>query len=68
MAGHTEMNVLMSRAYKDQPSEGLFTEGSFVLVEGRLTEEEAFVVIALGHSSMPRARDGHVGGHDYLLM
>ena len=43
------MNVFDVASLQDQPSEGLFTEGSFVLVEGDYTEEEAFVVIALGH-------------------
>ncbi|KAN0115600.1 DNA polymerase alpha/epsilon subunit B domain containing protein [Russula decolorans] len=33
----------------DQPSEGLFTEGSFALVEGDYTENATFSVIAVGH-------------------
>ena len=34
---------------QDQPSEGLFTEGSFALVEGDYTENATFSVIAIGH-------------------
>jgi len=34
---------------QDQPSEGLFTEGAFALVEGDYTDEATFVVIAIGH-------------------
>ena len=34
---------------QDQPSEGLFTEGCFALVEGDYTEEETMIVIAIGH-------------------
>lgn len=34
---------------QDQPSEGLFTEGAFALVEGDYTDESTFVVIAIGH-------------------
>ncbi|TFK55960.1 DNA polymerase epsilon subunit B [Heliocybe sulcata] len=33
----------------DQPSEGLFTEGAFALVEGDYTEDGNFEVIAIGH-------------------
>ncbi|KZT20388.1 DNA polymerase epsilon subunit B [Neolentinus lepideus HHB14362 ss-1] len=33
----------------DQPSEGLFTEGVFALVEGDYTEDGNFEVIAIGH-------------------
>ncbi|PCH41097.1 DNA polymerase epsilon subunit B [Wolfiporia cocos MD-104 SS10] len=33
----------------DQPSEGLFTEGCFALVEGDYTEDATLVVIAIGH-------------------
>ncbi|TFY82947.1 hypothetical protein EWM64_g1062 [Hericium alpestre] len=49
----------------DQPSEGLFTEGSFVLIEGDYTEDATFVVIAVGHppcESRETARSiyGHV--------
>ncbi|KAI0051026.1 DNA polymerase epsilon subunit B [Auriscalpium vulgare] len=33
----------------DQPSEGLFTEGAFVMVEGDYTENSTFLVIAVGH-------------------
>ncbi|RDX55559.1 epsilon DNA polymerase [Lentinus brumalis] len=33
----------------DQPSEGLFTEGCFALVEGDYTEEATLLVIAIGH-------------------
>ncbi|KAI0034454.1 DNA polymerase epsilon subunit B [Vararia minispora EC-137] len=49
----------------DQPSEGLFTEGAFVLVEGDYTEDETFVVIAIGHPpcesrETARAIYGHV--------
>lgn len=36
-------------ASQDQPSEGLFTEGCFALVEGDYTEEANLVVIAIGH-------------------
>ena len=34
---------------QDQPSEGFFTEGAFVLVEGDYTEDQTFTVIAIGH-------------------
>lgn len=34
---------------QDQPSEGFFTEGAFVLVEGDYTEDQTFIVIAIGH-------------------
>jgi len=49
----------------DQPSEGLFTEGSFALVEGDYTENATFSVIAIGHppcESRETARSifGHV--------
>ncbi|THH14637.1 hypothetical protein EW146_g5729 [Bondarzewia mesenterica] len=49
----------------DQPSEGLFTEGAFVLVEGDYTEDATFRVIAIGHppcESRETARSiyGHV--------
>ncbi|KAI0081719.1 epsilon DNA polymerase [Panus rudis PR-1116 ss-1] len=33
----------------DQPSEGLFTEGCFALVEGDYTEDATLIVIAIGH-------------------
>ncbi|EIN10433.1 DNA polymerase epsilon subunit B [Punctularia strigosozonata HHB-11173 SS5] len=33
----------------DQPSEGLFTEGSFALVEGDYTDDATLIVIAIGH-------------------
>ncbi|KAM5540454.1 hypothetical protein V8D89_005912 [Ganoderma adspersum] len=33
----------------DQPSEGLFTEGCFALVEGEYTEDATLLVIAIGH-------------------
>ncbi|KAI0347310.1 epsilon DNA polymerase [Trametopsis cervina] len=33
----------------DQPSEGLFTEGCFALIEGDYTEDATLVVIAIGH-------------------
>lgn len=36
-------------AHSQGPSEGLFTEGCFVLVEGDYTEDEIFQVIAMGH-------------------
>ncbi|KAL6309658.1 epsilon DNA polymerase [Sparassis latifolia] len=38
----------------DQPSEGLFTEGCFALVEGDYTEDATFVVIAIGHPPCER--------------
>jgi len=38
----------------DIPSEGLFTEGCFALVEGDYTDEEKFTVIALGHPPCER--------------
>ena len=34
---------------QDQPSEGLFTEGSFALVEGDYTDNATLSVIAVGH-------------------
>ncbi|KAG9015440.1 DNA-directed DNA polymerase epsilon, subunit B [Tulasnella sp. JGI-2019a] len=50
------------------PSEGLFTEGCFVLVEGDYTEEEIFQVIAMGHPpSERRAAARSIYGHiDFL--
>ena len=36
------------------PSEGFFTEGCFVLVEGDYTENETFTVIAIGHPPSER--------------
>jgi DNA polymerase epsilon subunit 2 len=48
----TEINAFQRRisSYLSQgPSEGLFTEGCFVLVEGEYTDDEVLVVIALGH-------------------
>jgi DNA polymerase epsilon subunit 2 len=36
------------------PSEGMFTEGCFVLVEGDYNDEEALVVIAIGHPPSER--------------
>jgi hypothetical protein len=36
------------------PSEGLFTEGCFVLVEGDYSDEETLVVIAIGHPPSER--------------
>ena len=43
-------NVMLNLFVKqDQPSEGLFTEGSFALVEGDYTENATFSVIAVGH-------------------
>ncbi|KAK7695908.1 hypothetical protein QCA50_000547 [Cerrena zonata] len=33
----------------DQPSEGLFTDGCFALVEGDYTEDATLIVIAIGH-------------------
>lgn len=50
---------------KDAPSEGLFTEGACVLIEGDYTEDETFVVIAIGHPpcesrEAARAIYGHV--------
>ncbi|CAL1700805.1 unnamed protein product [Somion occarium] len=49
----------------DQPSEGLFTEGCFALIEGDYTEDATLVVIAIGHppcESRDTARSiyGHV--------
>ncbi|OBZ70460.1 DNA polymerase epsilon subunit B [Grifola frondosa] len=49
----------------DQPSEGLFTEGCFALVEGDYTEDATLMVIAIGHppcESRETARSifGHV--------
>lgn len=39
----------MNRLLQDQPSEGLFTEGCFALVEGDYTEDATFLVVAIGH-------------------
>ncbi|KZV71534.1 epsilon DNA polymerase [Peniophora sp. CONT] len=49
----------------DAPSEGLFTEGACVLIEGDYTEDETFAVIAIGHPpcesrEAARAIYGHV--------
>lgn len=39
----------MLTGFQDQPSEGLFTEGCYALIEGDYTDEDTFVVIAIGH-------------------
>lgn len=39
---------------QSQPSEGLFTEGCFALIEGDYTEDATFVVIAIGHPPCER--------------
>lgn len=44
-----EGSVQLDFSQLDQPSEGLFTEGAFALVEGDYTDEATFVVIAIGH-------------------
>jgi len=44
-----EGSVELDFSQLDQPSEGLFTEGCFALVEGDYTEDETLVVIAIGH-------------------
>lgn len=38
-----------STLLQDQPSEGLFTEGCFALVEGDYTDDATLIVIAMGH-------------------
>ena len=40
---------LLNCMQQDQPSEGLFTEGCFALVEGDYTEDATLSVIAVGH-------------------
>ncbi|KAI0702873.1 epsilon DNA polymerase [Cytidiella melzeri] len=41
--------VVLDFSQLDQPSEGLFTEGCFALIEGDYTEDATLVVIAIGH-------------------
>ncbi|KAF8337053.1 epsilon DNA polymerase [Cantharellus anzutake] len=50
------------------PSEGFFTEGCFVLVEGDYTANESFAVIAIGHPpSERRAVARSIFGHIDML-
>jgi hypothetical protein len=44
-----QIRLLMHLMNQDQPSEGLFTEGTFALVEGDYTENATLAVIAIGH-------------------
>ncbi|THH32936.1 hypothetical protein EUX98_g1271 [Antrodiella citrinella] len=63
-----EGSVDLDFSQLDQPSEGLFTEGCFALVEGDYTEDETLVVIAIGHPPC-ESRDSarQVFGHiDFL--
>lgn len=50
------------------PSEGFFTEGCFVLVEGDYSDEETLVVVAVGHPPTERRRiaRGIYGHVDFL--
>ncbi|KIP10726.1 hypothetical protein PHLGIDRAFT_22162 [Phlebiopsis gigantea 11061_1 CR5-6] len=41
--------VALDFSQLDQPSEGLFTEGCFALIEGDYTDEANLMVIAIGH-------------------
>jgi hypothetical protein len=50
---HPESPSLTDSALQG-PSEGLFTEGAFVLVEGEYTDEEVLSVIAIGHPPSER--------------
>lgn len=43
------LTCLLTCIRQDQPSEGLFTEGCFALVEGDYTEDATLSVIAIGH-------------------
>lgn len=57
--------MLFTDSLQDQPSEGLFTEGCFALVEGDYTDEATLAVIAIGHppcESRDEARSiyGHI--------
>ncbi|TDL29547.1 epsilon DNA polymerase [Rickenella mellea] len=52
----------------DAPSEGLFTDGCFILAEGDYTEDETFKVIAIGHPPCERRETAQsIYGHiDFL--
>jgi DNA polymerase epsilon subunit 2 len=50
---HLETPIL-THSNSQGPSEGLFTEGAFVLVEGEYTDEEVLSVIAIGHPPSER--------------
>lgn len=43
------MMILRCSIVQDGPSDGLFTEGAFALVEGDYTEDSTFLVYAMGH-------------------
>ncbi|PWN52289.1 DNA polymerase epsilon, subunit B [Violaceomyces palustris] len=50
------------------PGEGIFTEGSFILVEGEYTEEERMRVFAIGHPPSESRREARLlcGHVDFL--
>ena len=50
---------------QNTPSEGLFTEGSFVLVEGDYSEENTLTVIAIGH---PPCERRHISRYGYMTL
>lgn len=54
-----------NRVIQDQPSEGLFTEGAFALVEGDYTDEATFVVIAIGH---PPCENRETTRYDHVII
>ena len=43
------LNIALNATLQDQPSEGLFTEGCFALIEGDYTDDATLQVIAIGH-------------------
>ena len=44
-----DATFFLRESNQDQPSEGLFTEGSFALLEGDYTDNATLSVIAVGH-------------------
>lgn len=53
---------------QQEPSEGLFTDGSFVMVEGDYTEDEILLVAEMGHPPSERREvaRGIYGHVDFL--
>jgi hypothetical protein len=62
------MYVSLLTRVKDEPGEGFFTDGSFVLVEGEYTEEGTLEIIAIGQPPCePRETARSIYGHiDFL--
>ena len=62
------MSYLKAESLQDEPGEGFFTDGSFVLVEGEYTEEGILEIIAIGQPPCePREIARSIYGHiDFL--